>query len=156
VLGAAGHVCLDALLGQLLAQALTHLLDVGISTQAFLGKLLDQPSVGFRFQILEGQVLQRRLDLRNPQPTGQRRVNLSCVERNALLLVARLGIERPHVVQTVRQLHDHHPWVLGHRQEHLAHVFRLQLGPVGSLPPIIDLGPFHGPQAMTMANLAKL
>jgi hypothetical protein len=41
------------------------------------------------------------------------------------LLLGRHVADGAHVVQTVGELHEDHPQVLGHRHEELAEVFRL-------------------------------
>ena len=76
-------------------------------------------------QVAERQVLELPLDLPDAQPIGQRRVDLHRLLGDAPLLVGRQILERPHVVQAIGQLDEHHADVLGHGQEHLAHV----LGP---------------------------
>ena len=73
----------------------------------------------------KAEVLELPLQLPDAQPIGQRRVDLHRLLRDAPALGWRPELERAHVVQAVGQLDEHDADVLGHGQEHLAHV----LGP---------------------------
>ena len=89
------------------------------------GDLVGDLVVLLGLEVAERQVLELPLQLPDAQPVGQRRVDLHRLLRDAAALGRRPELERPHVVQPVGQLDQHHADVLGHGQEHLAHV----LGP---------------------------
>ena len=85
---------------------------------------------GIGLQQLEGEVLQFPLEAADAEPVGQGCVDLPRLPGDALLL---LGLERTkcaHVVEAIGQLHQHHPDVTGHRQEHLSQVLRLGFGSI--------------------------
>ena len=88
---------------------------------------LPQRLVGLRLEVLERQLLELVLHLAHPEPVGNRRVDVARLLRD--LDPALLGqmVQRPHVVQPIRQLHQDHPDVVHHRQQHLAEVLRLPL-----------------------------
>ena len=93
------------------------------------GHLLDLPE-GLGLQQLEGQILQLPLEPSNPEAIGQGGIDLAGFPGDALAFLLAQGTEGAHVVQAVRQLHQHHADVAGHGQEHLAQVLRLGLGAV--------------------------
>ena len=86
-----------------------------------------------RLQQLEGQIFEFPLEATDPEPVGQGGINLPGLSGDALLLLPFQRPQRAHVVQTVGQLHEHHPDVAGHRQEHFAQVFCLGLGAIGEV-----------------------
>ena len=55
------------------------------------------------------------------------RVDLGRLLRDAQLALARQRVQRPHVVQPVRQLHDDDADIVHHREQHLAHALGLPL-----------------------------
>ena len=89
--------------------------------------MLDQLAVLLGLEVLEREVLELPLDLPDAEPMRQRRVDLHRLARDALLLLRRQGLERPHVVQPVGELDDHDADVLGHGHEHLPDVLGLLL-----------------------------
>ncbi len=76
-------------------------------------------------QVLECEVLELPLDLRQPEPVGERRVNIECLLREAHLALRRQILECPHIVKPVGKFEEHHTNVVDHRQKHLAVAFRL-------------------------------
>ncbi len=110
---------------------------------ALAGHLLLHAAEGFRFQHLEGQILQLPLEAADAQPIGQRGVDVAGFGGDALLLLRPQRPEGAHVVQAVRQLHQHDADVAGHGQEHLAQVFRLGFGAIGEVNAAQFGDPFH-------------
>jgi hypothetical protein len=134
VLRPPGQVGVDAVLLQLAAQDLDHALDVLLARDAAAGDLVGDLVVLLGLEVAEGQVLELPLQLPDAQAVGQRRVDLHGLLRDAAALGRRTELERAHVVQAVGQLDQHDADVLGHGQEHLAHVLgpqvlAVQLGP---------------------------
>ena len=86
-----------------------------------------QLAEALRLERLEGEVLELPLHLPDPEPLGQRGVDLHRLAGDALLLVDRQGGQRAHVVEPVGELDEDDPDVLGHRQEHLPDVLGLLL-----------------------------
>ena len=91
--------------------------------------LLDLPE-RLRLQQLERQVLQFPLEATDAQPIGQGGIDLAGLPGNALALLVFERPKGPHVVKPIRQLHQHHADVTGHRQEHSPQVLGLGLGAV--------------------------
>ena len=94
-------------------------------------------------ECLESEVLQLDSDASKPEPIGDGRVDFDRLARDAAALVQRKRIEGAHVVKAVGELDQHHPYVAGHRHQHLAEVLRLRLGPalegeVGELAHSVD------------------
>jgi hypothetical protein len=79
-----------------------------------------------------------------PSRCAKRRVDVERLLRDPLLLVDRHAGERAHVVQSVGQLDEQHPEVLGHRHQHLAHrrgllrLTRVELDPFELGHPVDD------------------
>ena len=82
-------------------------------------------------QLGEGQILELVLDLVHAHALGERGINLHRLARDALAgrLVFQI-VQRPHVVEPVRELHQQDADIVGHRQDQLAEILRL-LGLVG-------------------------
>ena len=127
VLGAAGDLGLDPDLLQLLGEELAGVVDVDLALVALLGDELLDLGVLARVQGREGEVLELPLDRVDPEPVGERRVDLQRLARLRHLLLLRQGAERAHVVEAVGQLDQDHPDVGGHRHHHLAVVLGLAL-----------------------------
>ncbi len=143
MLGAAGDLGLDPDLAQLAGEELAGLLDVDLALVALLGDQLLDLRVLARVQGGEGEVLELPLDRVDPQPVGQRRVDLQRLARLRQLLLLRQRAERAHVVETVGQLDQDHPDVGGHRHHHLPVVLGLALvaaleGDPGQLGDAVD------------------
>ena len=92
---------------------------------------LHDRGVGLRIDLREGEVLELVLDLVHAHALGERGIDLQRLERDAAALLRVLDVvDGLHVVQTVRQLHQQHADVVGHRQHQLAEILRV-LGVVG-------------------------
>ncbi len=102
-------------------------LDVGLAAGSSGIQQSGQVTEAFRLERLEGEVLEFPLDLPDPEPLGEWRVDLHRLASDALLLVDRQGRQRAHVVEPVGQLDQDDPDVLSHRQQHLADVLGLLL-----------------------------
>ena len=76
-------------------------------------------------QRLEREVLELPLDLVDAEPVRERRVDLERLARLLDLLLAPEVLERAHVVQPVGELDQDDPYVVGHRDDHLAVVLGL-------------------------------
>ena len=102
-------------------------LDVGLAPLAPGVEELGQLAEPLGLERLEGEVLELPLHLPDPEPLGQRRVDLHRLAGDALLLLDRQAVQRAHVVEPVGELDQDDPDVLGHRQQHLADVLGLLL-----------------------------
>ena len=143
MLGAAGDLGLDPELLQLLGEELARVVDVDLALVALLGDELLDLLVLARVQGREGEVLELPFDRVDPEPVGERRVDLQRLARLRHLLLLRQGAERAHVVEAVGQLDQDHPDVGGHRHHHLAVVLGLALvaaleGDPGQLGDAVD------------------
>ena len=96
------------------------LLDEAGRLLAPLLDLLRQLLVDLRVDVAEGEVLELVLDLGHPEPAGDRRVDVERLARDAPLALLGQVLQRAHVVQPVGELHQDHPDVVDHRQQHLA------------------------------------
>ena len=74
-----------------------------------------------RLEMLVRQVLQEPLDLPYAQPVSQWRVYVEGLLGDDLSPVLAQRLERPHVVEPVRQLDQDDPDVLRHGHQHLSH-----------------------------------
>ena len=72
-------------------------------------------------------LLQLRADPLDAEAVGQGRIDLHRLARDPRLLLRRHMVQRPHVVEAIGELHQEHPDVLAHRQEHLAKALGLLL-----------------------------
>ena len=136
----AGHLCLEAEIGQLFRQAATDPLDgvAALSLQEVQPR--DDGGAGVRVQLLEDDVLQFLLPVADADPFRQGNVNVHRLARDAAALFVGLDeMQRTHVVQPVGQLHDQNADVLRHREDELAKILRL-LGPVGLQLQLRELG----------------
>ncbi len=93
------------------------------------GQLIDEPVVGSGLHIAESVILELPFDLVDPQPVGQRRIDLHRLPGD-LLLPARIQIAQgAQVVGAVGQLDQHHADIFSHGDEHFPQGFRLLLLP---------------------------
>ena len=127
MLGPASCVRPDPNRAQLTVENLFDVIDVGFALLALARNLLDDLLVLLRVQLREGEVLQFPLDVPHAEAVGQRGVNIERLLRHGTPAHLRQKVDRPHVVEPVGQLHQHHPDVFRHRDQHLADVFRLGL-----------------------------
>ena len=115
-----------------------HLLDLGVALGVQGG---------------EGQVLELPLELLDPEPVRQRRVDVEGLLGGAALLPLRHHRHRAHVVEPVGELDDEHPPVRRHGHEHLAHrggllgLFGVELQAVELGHPVDD-GAHLGPELL--------
>ena len=70
--------------------------------------------VGLGLKVPEGQVLELAADLAHAEAMGDGSVDFERLSRDALALFRRQRVQRPHVVQPIRQLHQHHADVVHH------------------------------------------
>ena len=127
VLGPPRGIGLDADAGQLAFQDLLDVVDGGLPLLPLACDLLDDLAVLVGMQLGEGEVFQLPLDVPHAQAVRQRGINVQGLLRHRPPPDLGQGLDRPHVVEPVGQLHEHHPDVLRHRHEHLANVLRLRL-----------------------------
>ena len=73
----------------------------------------------------EAEILQFLAQVIHAQPTGDGRVDFQGFAGDAAARFRAHGAEGAHVVQAVGQLDHDDPQIPGHRQEHLAEIFRL-------------------------------
>jgi len=127
VLGPPRGIGLDADAGQLAFQDLLDVVDGGLPLLPLARDLLDDLSVLVGMQLGEGEVFQLPLDVPHAQAVRQGGVDVERFLGHRPPPDLWQGLDRPHVVEPVRQLHQHDPDVLRHGDEHLADVFRLRL-----------------------------
>ena len=101
--------------------------DVVLAALAAGVEELRQLAEALGLEDLEGEVLELPLDLPDPEPLGQRRVDLLRLAGDPELLLGRQAVQRPHVVEPIGELDEDDPDVLGHREEHLPDVLGLLL-----------------------------
>ena len=130
MLHAPGHVRVDAGRGKRLAELPLDAPDEPLALRAPRGDRGCRSAVVLRVEHVERQVLELPLHLPDAEPSGERRVDVHGLARDLALAVRLEVFDRAHVVQPVGDLHDHHPHILRHRQQHLAH----GLGVDGALP----------------------
>ena len=78
-------------------------------------------------QILEGELLELVLDLGHAQPVRDGSVNVERLLRRTHTPLVGHELQRPHVVESIRQLDEDDANVVHHRQQHLAEVLDLPL-----------------------------
>ena len=155
MLGATAHFAIgQARRQQAIAQQLHRDAEALLPVAALGSNLLLDLAEGFRFENFEGQVFQFPLQAADAEAVGERAIDLAGFAGDALLFFRLEGADRAHVVQPVGQLHQHHPDVAGHGQEHATQVFRLGFGAVGEMD-AAELGhPLHqGPHLSTKVLL---
>ena len=101
------------------------LFDVLLALHLALIDLLHKILIHLRLQISKREVIQLYLDLADAKARSNRRINIKRLLRNALLLLRRLILERPHVMKAIGKLNQNDADILNHRKEHLAEVLRL-------------------------------
>ena len=95
--------------------------------------------VADRIDVGERQILELAAHLAHAETMRQRGINLQRLFGDLHLPLGRERLQRPHVMQAVGQLDQHHADVVDHRQHHFADVFRLRLLARGKVD-AIDLG----------------
>ena len=95
-------------------------------------------------EILEGKILELRLDGAHTEAVSKRSVNIKRFPRYPLPLFKRAVAERAHIVEAVGKLYDDDSNVVRHREIHLAKVLsltillRLEIGYVAGLSQLCD------------------
>ena len=145
VLRPAADLKLEPLVFQPLLDRRGELVDVMLPLAPARFDVAGNRLVRFAVQVFERKVLQLPLRVRESEPVGERRVDVESLLRHPLLLVGGEIFERAHVVEAIGELHEHHPDVVDHRQQHFPVAFRLgdivALENVGDLRrPVHDLG----------------
>ena len=82
------------------------------------------------FQQLERQILELPFEPSDTKTIGEGGIDLAGLPSNPLALFFLQGTNGAHVVDPIRQLHQHNPNVTGHRHKHPAQIFGLCLGAV--------------------------
>ncbi len=127
--------------GQLGAQLLDGLQDVGFPLFLAGAQAALQVAVGVGVEVLEAEVFEFPFDLPDAEPVGQRREDLQRLAGDALLLFRLHRGQGAHVVQSVGQLDDDDADIAGHGDQHLAQVLGLLVLQVGAqLGQFADLG----------------
>ena len=114
--------------------------DKRLPLRLLLIDLMNQIVIGFRLQILQGEIVQLIFDFCDTKPLGNRRIDINGLSCLFLLLVRRHIFQGPHVVKPVRQLDKNDPDVLGHCQKHFPEVFRLFLYFIPGIVQLTQLG----------------
>ena len=102
-------------------------LDVALAALASRVEELGELAEPLRLEDLEREILELPLHLPDPEPLGERRVDLHRLAGDPHLLLRRQRVQRPHVVEPIGELDEDDADVLGHRQEHLPDVLGLLL-----------------------------
>ena len=122
MLGAALDLGVDALLFQALGQHLDRLVHLGLPLGAVAGDHLRDLFVGFRIDILEGEIFELPFELPDTEAMGERGENLEGFGGHAVLARGAERAEGAHVVQAVGQLDDDDAQVFRHGDEDLADI----------------------------------
>ena len=125
----------DILLRQTGADLLLNPAHKLVVLDAVGGQLLRDLAVGHRVQVLQGQILQLPLDLRQAQTVGDGGVDLHGFKGLLLLLGRGLVLHGAHVVEPVGDLDEDHADIPTHGEEHLPEVLHLLLFHGGVLHP---------------------
>jgi hypothetical protein len=80
-----------------------------------------------RLEVAKCEFLELVLDLAHPEPVRDGRIDVARLLGNADPPFLRQMMERPHVVEPVREFDQDHPDVVDHGQEHLAEALGLPL-----------------------------
>ena len=125
----------DVRLLQLALEHLRRLLHVLLAVASAFGHHGLDLRVLARVQPLEGEVLELPLDGVDAEPVRDRRVHLERLLGLLQLLLAAEVLDRPHVVQAVRELDQDDARVLRHRHDHLPVVLDLRVLAARELDP---------------------
>jgi hypothetical protein len=87
-----------------------------------------QDPVAERIQRFEPELLELDLERIDTEPIRDRRVDVERLARDSPLFVNRERADGAHVVRTVGELHENHPQILRHREQHFAEALGLRLG----------------------------
>ena len=112
---------------QPLGERLGHLADERFALATLLRDLAGEGFVIFWFEMFEREILELPPELRHTEAMRERRIEVARLLGDALPLLGRKPVERPHVVQAIGQLHDDDARVLRDRQQQLAIALDLPL-----------------------------
>ena len=118
---------LHAAVMQVFRDILYDVTDPGLSGLPLKMYLLDEIIVDIRLQILKGKIIHLDLDLADAETVRERGVDVQRLSRLFLPLLRTLILERPEIMEAVRELYDDHADILRHGDEHLPQVLGLLL-----------------------------
>ena len=118
-----------------------HVLDRALAVAPGPPELALDYAVAVGVEGPEAEVLELLLHVVEPEPDGDGSVDLEGLARDPPPPVGGEGVDRAHVVETVRELDEHDAHVVGHREQHLAVVLGLHDVPRRGL----DLGQLGHP-----------
>jgi hypothetical protein len=127
VLGATSDLCRVALLGEARSDGTADAFDVAIAILPGARELGGKLFVSVRIEVFEAQIPELTLDALHTEASGERRVDVHRLARDALLRLGLHVVERPHVVEAVAELDQQDAQVLRHRDHHLAEALRLTI-----------------------------
>ena len=127
------------MLGQERLELVLDAFDHGLVLAGEVLQLVADGLIGFRINVLEGQILQLLAHVLHAHAAGERRIDFHRLLGNSPALVGAHVIERAHVVQPVCELDQKHAHVIGHGKKQLAQVFGL-LRLAGDEVETLDLG----------------
>ena len=126
---AACNFGLDAGVAHFGLQGRDDLVDDVPALAAQIVEPLDDRRAGVRLQLAERDILQLGLQLAHADPIGERGVDFQRFSGDAPpLLRLRHEMQRAHIVQPVRELHEQDADVFGHREHELAQIFAMLFG----------------------------
>ena len=134
------HMGLDPRVLHMLLDLGHDLLHKGLPIALLLRDLLLQIVIDLRLQVFQRQIVQLVLHLGDTEPLSDGRVDVHGLPGLFLLLLRLHVLESAHIVQAVGQLDQNHADILGHGQEHLPQVLRLDLNLVGRIGQLAQLG----------------
>jgi hypothetical protein len=120
VLRTAGDLGLDVQLNKSRSQVDEDRVEEALALGSLRGDHLLDLGIAQRVQHREGRVFELPLHLGNPEPVREGGVDVEALLRDAALLELGQRRDRAHVVETVGELDEQDPDVLGHRHQHLA------------------------------------
>ena len=83
--------------------------------------------VRFRLEIAERKVVELHLEAADTETVGERRIDFKRLFRLFALFFRPHVLERPHIVEAVREFNQDHADVLRHREKHLPKILRLNV-----------------------------
>ena len=127
VLHAPVYLRLDARIPDMLADLVHDALDILLPHALAHGYLVYKVIIHVRLQIFQRQVVQFDLHLADAQPLGDGAIDFQRLLGDALPALGLLVLQRPHIVEPVRQLDQDDPDIFRHGKEHLPEILRLHL-----------------------------
>ena len=117
VLGPAGHIGVDALLGQAVTQLCFDQFDIALAAAAVIVQRLRDAQIVVGLQGAKRQIFQLPLELPDAQPVGQRRMNITGHFRQCALLLQRQTPRCTYARELPRQHNRDHPQIAHQRQQ---------------------------------------